>query len=192
MREGKTRYVILGLLGEGPMSGYTIKKLVDVRFRFFWSESYGQLYPELKALLREGLVMTLPAGATLWSGISAHPPKAGHRDRIVYAIAPTGRKVLREWLARPAERESVRFEILLKMYFSGLGDPGLMVPHLKEFEMHYAAELSVLRRFQEELERIPDDGGNHRDILRVIDFGQKTYEAYLAWSRKTLSELEGR
>ncbi|MCK7479112.1 MAG: PadR family transcriptional regulator [Candidatus Moduliflexus flocculans] len=51
-----TKYVILGLLTEAPLSGYEIKKLVDIRFRFFWSESYGQIYPELKRLTAMGLI----------------------------------------------------------------------------------------------------------------------------------------
>ena len=45
MEKRKTRYVILGLLLEGSLSGYDIKKIIDTRFSFFWSESYGQLYP---------------------------------------------------------------------------------------------------------------------------------------------------
>jgi DNA-binding PadR family transcriptional regulator len=45
MKKSKTKYPILGLLAEQPMSGYDIKKLVDVRFSFFWNESYGQSIP---------------------------------------------------------------------------------------------------------------------------------------------------
>jgi len=196
MREGKTRYVILGLLGEGPMSGYTIKKLVDARFRFFWSESYGQLYPELKALLQDGFVETLGAEAVPSQETAADPlsvPKsAGRRERIVYRITPAGRDEQRKWLERPVERESVRFEILLKMYFASQGDRKVLVGHLREFEAHYAAEREILGLYQAELERIPDVGGEHRDILRVIDFGQRTYDAYLAWCRSTLADWEGK
>ncbi len=41
----QTDYVILGLLAEQPLSGYQIKKIVDIRFGFFWSESFGQIFP---------------------------------------------------------------------------------------------------------------------------------------------------
>jgi PadR family transcriptional regulator, regulatory protein AphA len=196
MKEGKTRYVILGLLAEGPMSGYTIKKLVEARFRFFWSESYGQLYPELKALVAEGMIEALPkTGETEADRAVAAASGRGRargRDRTVHALLPAGREALREWLARPPEREPARFEILLKMYFSGQGDRAWMDPHLRAFEAHYAGELAVLRRFEAELRRIGDPDGSHADILRVIDFGQRTYEAYLAWCRTALAEREGR
>jgi len=192
VREGKTRYVILGLLSERPMSGYMVKKLVDARFRFFWSESYGQLYPELKALLREGLVEIDDDAALRPEEPVPTPSTAGRRDRIAYRIAPAGREALRRWLDRPAERESVRFEILLKMYFAGQGDRKALQASLREFEAHYATERATLDRYQEELERIPDERGDHRDVLRVIDFGQKSYDAYLAWCRGTFAEWEGR
>ena len=51
-----TARVILGVLGLGPRTGYDIKKLTDVSTRFFWSASYGQIYPELKRLEAAGLV----------------------------------------------------------------------------------------------------------------------------------------
>lgn len=52
----QTEYVILGLLSESPLTGYQIKRIIDVRFHFFWNESYGQLYPALKSLNATGLI----------------------------------------------------------------------------------------------------------------------------------------
>ena len=37
-------------------SGYDIKKAIDIATRFFWSASFGQIYPELKRLQKAGLV----------------------------------------------------------------------------------------------------------------------------------------
>ena len=48
--------VILGLLAIGPRSGYEIKATVDRSTRYFWAASYGQIYPELRRLEREGLI----------------------------------------------------------------------------------------------------------------------------------------
>lgn len=36
-----TEFAILGLLAEGPLSGYDIKKEVEERLSHFWSQSYG-------------------------------------------------------------------------------------------------------------------------------------------------------
>lgn len=55
-KKNKTGYVILGLLSDRSISGYGIKKLRERRFHHFWSESYGQIYPELKRLLGAKLI----------------------------------------------------------------------------------------------------------------------------------------
>lgn len=52
----RTIYAILGFLTVKPMSGYDIKKAVEVSIANFWKESYGQIYPMLKRLAKEGLV----------------------------------------------------------------------------------------------------------------------------------------
>ena len=43
------------LLSWKPMSGYDIKKLVDAGLSHFWNENYGQIYPTLESLVKEGL-----------------------------------------------------------------------------------------------------------------------------------------
>jgi PadR family transcriptional regulator, regulatory protein AphA len=52
----RTSYAILGLLSQGPKSGYEIKQVVERTISHFWKESYGHLYPTLSRLMDEGLV----------------------------------------------------------------------------------------------------------------------------------------
>jgi len=47
----RTHHAILGLLCWKPMSGYDIKKMVEVGLTYFWSESYGQIFPTLNRLV---------------------------------------------------------------------------------------------------------------------------------------------
>ena len=54
MKEKRSKYAILGILSLGSMSGYDIKKMFEKSIGNFWSESYGQIYPLLKALVDEG------------------------------------------------------------------------------------------------------------------------------------------
>jgi DNA-binding PadR family transcriptional regulator len=168
--------VILGLLAEQPLSGYQIKKLVDIRFKFFWSESFGQIFPALKSLAAQGYCEELP--------------QEGARAARVYQITPSGREALVHWLSQPVEKESLRLEILLKTYFSGYAAPEAMLTHLATFEESHSKQLHILNLFQAELERIPDEDENHGDILRVIDFGQKANRAYLDWCRETKAYFE--
>lgn len=174
----QTDYVILGLLAEQPLSGYQIKKIVDIRFKFFWSESFGQIFPALKSLAAAGLAEECPQA------------QAGGRAAKTYQITPAGREALIDWLSQPVEKESLRLEILLKTYFSNYTAPGVMLGHLSAFEQSHAQQLHILGLFQKELESIPDDDENHREVLRVIDFGQKVNRAYLDWCRETRDYFE--
>src|SRR5215212_6552794 len=100
-----TAYVILGMVRNEPRSGYEIKALVDNTTRFFWSASYGQIYPELKRLAEAGL-------------ITGSDVPTGSRKRTVYEITADGEEELRVWLRQEPETFEMRDEGLLKLFFA--------------------------------------------------------------------------
>ena len=58
MSQSQTSYVILGILAIHPhQSGYEIRKTIQQSVGFFWSESFGQIYPTLKRLNAEKLIV---------------------------------------------------------------------------------------------------------------------------------------
>lgn len=174
----QTDYVILGLLSEAPMTGYDIKRTIDTRFGFFWNESYGQLYPTLKALHEAGY-------------ISEQTPAAiSTRGKRTYALLPAGMEALRAWLEKPVEKESVRLEILLKMYFSHLICARMMLAHVTRFKEEHAQDLRSLEAFEQELRATRNDDPAYPVMLRVVDFGIRANKAYLDWCEETGSYLE--
>ena len=176
----QTDYVILGLLSEGPMTGYHIKQIVDIRFKFFWNESYGQLYPALKSLCGGGYIE------------ESETDEAQARAQKTYRLTGDGMTALVLWLGQPVEKESVRLEILLKMYFSHLAPADVMLGHVLQFQQTHERDLQVLDMFDKELRAIEDDDPAHPTIRRVIDFGRKANAAYLDWCRETVEFLESR
>jgi PadR family transcriptional regulator, regulatory protein AphA len=97
--------VILGILAHGPRSGYEIKAVVDRSTRFFWAASYGQIYPELRRLEREGL-------------IEGEDAPSGRRARRLYRLTRTGHDELEAWLLGPDTTVEVRDENLLRLFFA--------------------------------------------------------------------------
>ncbi|MDQ2909605.1 MAG: PadR family transcriptional regulator [Actinomycetota bacterium] len=97
--------VILGLLAQRPLSGYDIKAIVDRSTRFFWAASYGQIYPELRRLEREGLIV-------------GEDSPTGGRPRRVYRLTTAGREALVEWLLGPTVTIELRDESLLRLFFA--------------------------------------------------------------------------
>ncbi len=105
-RENKTRYVILGMLSFAPKSGYEIGKTIQNSTKYFWSESDGQLYPILKQLTKEELVIcvepeTLP----------------GKRSKKIYELTDKGQAALLVWLRQHPTTFTVRNEFLLQLFF---------------------------------------------------------------------------
>lgn len=87
------QFAVLGLLHEGPMHGYELRKRLNGVLGTFRAISYGSLYPCLKEMLHEGLIVEdgpADAGA---------PALSGRRARIVYKLTADGKDKFQEWLA---------------------------------------------------------------------------------------------
>jgi DNA-binding PadR family transcriptional regulator len=101
-----TSYLLLGMVATGPMSGYDIKQMADGSTRHFWQISYGQIYPELKALEKSGLLQAAEAAR-------------GSRQRTLHQLTPTGTEALTDWISDSAVAPvELRDEMLLKLFFS--------------------------------------------------------------------------
>src|SRR5688572_24343418 len=129
-----TARVILGMLRLGVATGYDIKRVIDTSTRFFWTASYGQIYPELKRLRKAGLVRAeqVPRGKVM---------------RNVYSLTSKGEQALHEWLA---DSQGVLFEIraarLLSLFFSELLSQGEVTVNLRT--QQHIFDL-ILERFRE-------------------------------------------
>lgn len=178
----KTGYVLLGLLNEENLTGYEIKKIVDTRLSFFWSESFGQIYPELKRLAVGGLI------AVCEEPVSAEGKNS--KPSIKYQITASGRYELQEWLKTPVEKETVRYELLLKLYFSNSSSSATMLEHVREFEINHRRQQQLFDKFEAQLKQNLDVHSNHSRILMVLSFGQKLWESYAEWCGQTIALLE--
>ncbi|SHO44594.1 PadR family transcriptional regulator [Anaerocolumna xylanovorans] len=178
IKKNKTRYVILGLLNEEHLSGYEIKRIIDTRLSFFWSESFGQIYPQLKELETEGLIAAF------------HQPDSNSKASKKYTITDQGKEELQQWLMIPVEKEIIRYEVLLKLYFSNAASSDIMLEHIKEFELNHNKQRKLFEKFEEQLKQDIDVHGNHRQVLMVLAFGQKVWESYASWCKETIKSLE--
>jgi DNA-binding PadR family transcriptional regulator len=94
---------VLGLLHEGPMHGYELRKRLNLMLGWGRVLSYGTLYPTLKRMLRAGLIEESPGEATAVTG----------RPRIVYHVAPAGHLEFERLMseAGPSAWEDDNFDI---------------------------------------------------------------------------------
>ena len=179
-KENKTLYAILGMLSHEDLTGYDIKKRIDNSIRFFWDAGYGQIYPNLKALKKEGLVtMRVEAGEN-------------RPNRIIYAISETGREELKKWLATPVGEEHVRYEILLKLFFGSLLPAEENIKKVEEFQSRNRAYLEIMQGFKSCLEDALKENEDHLYYLLTVLLGEKIYRAHLEWADEAIKLLQNR
>ena len=105
-RLSATGRVLLGMIDKGLRTGYDIKQLVDKSTRHFWAASYGQIYPELRRLEADGLLV-------------GRPEPSGARARTEYDLTDAGGEALVAWLASNEQLTyELRDEGMLKLFFS--------------------------------------------------------------------------
>jgi len=174
-RERKIDMVILGLLSHEDLTGYDIKKRIDGAIRFFWKGSFGNIYPALKEMENNGLIVK-------------NDTSVGGRERITYSITKDGRKALKKWLADEQAGNELRYETLLKLFFGGAAKKEVTIHNIDLFEAQIRQELSLLRKYREELEKYLDVE-DHIYYYLTVSFGIDTYEAYLKWCAKAKKML---
>jgi PadR family transcriptional regulator AphA len=181
MELNATGKVILGMLAARPRSGYEIKQLVDNTARFFWAASYGQIYPELKRLEKDGL-------------ISGSDSANGKRQRTVYKLTAAGKRAAREWINRQPEVFETRDEGLLELFFAGSIEPARTPEIARERAARAAASAGVLRAIEEQVEEEGrHEGPDHSPdagSLMVLRYGIEMNEWVAEWFERAAAELE--
>lgn len=126
MREPmNTSLICLGLLSDGDLSGYEIKKLFETRFSHFATAGYGSIYPALADLAARGLV------------VPREVAQAKRPDKRVYHITEAGFAHLKAAILTIKPRHKVRSEFCLLMYFAHLLPPEAAIARLDSMIAHW-------------------------------------------------------
>lgn len=152
----KTHMAILGLLSWQPMSGYDIKKLIEMGLSHFWNESYGNIYPTLDLLVRDGLASKTSS------------PQTGKRKRNVYRITERGEQLFRDWLQSSTEPPVVRNELQLKFFLSSKCPTKTSLRIVREYEAQQRAALEEFRYSEAILRQAIQTGEFPRDVDEVL------------------------
>jgi len=168
--------VLLGLLAISPMSGYDLGQAIRTSVGFFWNESYGQIYPNLKTLSDEGLVT------------AKTERQKGKPDRRIYSITRKGRERLAAWLAVAPQPEIPRNELLLKVFFGAQVPAEVLIGYV---ETMVEKERALVQKFTQTKDAVKaqDQYPDTPYWMMTARFGQLELEAHLRWAEETLAEL---
>ncbi len=169
MADSATISILLGFLAHEDLSGYDLRKRVAGSVGKFWDVGYGQIYPALKEMEREGLVIAQP-------GFTGKGP-----ERIAYRITAEGRTQLASWVTKPGDREHLRFEVMLKLFFGSALESEENARRASDFGARHQRELDEILKFKNNLENVLD-GGDHLYYYLTVLFGEKIHRACVEWA----------
>ena len=129
---GTLAHALLGVLAEGPRTGYGLVKHLQQSIAYTWPASHTQVYPELAKLREAGLIRE-----------SGTAPRGGR----VYELTDAGLEEVRRWLRETEPSRTVRDESALRLFFLWLLEP-------EEAEAYLRGEAERARMVLAQLEEI--------------------------------------
>jgi DNA-binding PadR family transcriptional regulator len=160
------------------MSGYDINKRIKTRMGSFWDISYGQIYPILRTLQKEGAV-------TKKVEINETGP-----NRKVYSITNKGKTKLQEWLLIPAEPEKFKIELLLKVAFGEQIPTSRVISHIEESKARHISALKNALTFEKEFRANLDKSNRYFFALLTTLLGKNLHKAAIEWADSAIKQIE--
>lgn len=155
-----TAAALLGLLHEGPLTGWDLQRRAQQRTGDFWTLTPSQVYRELTALARDGLVEVGPPGP---------------RDRKPHTVTDAGRAAFAGWLSADPAPDQVRIPLLLTLAFAEHLPPGRRDELLGRARAAHAATLAGYEAARAGL------AGSGDPRLVTLDYGIRHERAVLGW-----------
>lgn len=164
------RHGLLGLLAEGPASGYDLTRRFEQVLGAVWPAGHPQIYGELSRLAGDGLIEI---------------DSEGPRGRKAYRITDSGLAEIRRWLAEPSEVDhTTRLQSLLRSFFFWLMEPADLHAHLVREADFFAAAAHRYRAYANATDQGDfSDTPRNRSLRIAIEGGARLYEALEGWAR---------
>lgn len=170
-------FAVLGILDDGPLHGYELRKRLSGVLGAFRAISYGSLYPALKTLKGRGLISEFqPVTDADLEAAAAGPALSSKRARISYALTAAGKDRFAELVsdASPESWEDERFAA--RMAFFGRTEATVRMRILTGRRSRLEERVATLR---ESMARSRDRVDTYTQML--AEHGLEGAEREVAW-----------
>ena len=174
-RPNQTEAAVLGALTVMPMTGYALREAIRDVLGHFWSESFGQIYPTLARLERNGLVKRTDSART---------------GSSTFRITPAGRRRLRELLAQPIQPVPPRNGLMLRLFFGRQLGPEACRELVLEAKTEAERNLVELAAIRQELDQEVEHAEDRPYWLLTVSAGEHSARAAIAWADEALAALD--
>lgn len=164
--------VILGTLMDRSLTGYEIKQLFETLYSYFYSSSYGTIYPTLHRMEKDELLT------------KENIVQDGKPNKNVYTITEKGKKQFNEYLYSPIEDENVKSDFLMRLFFGEYVGNSKVIEWLENAQTHIMEQLDQLK----DLCALYKNEMQPSQVI-CIQIGMKNYEAKLEMITEGLVRL---
>lgn len=169
-------YGLLAILSLGPQTGYDIRKELEHPEIFYWKESYGNIYPMLRNLEKDGL-------------IDRHDVPFKKKKKILYELNRAGLDELNSWLLKPATLSRFRVEILMKLRFGESAGVSSMMDQVRLYREKALEELDEARNNSRMLREQTESLSTDLRLIASVYF-EELKESNIRWCDQALEILE--
>jgi PadR family transcriptional regulator AphA len=170
-----TLEAVLGVLSMAPMTGYEIRQRIQDSVGNFWSESFGQIYPSLTKLHKQGMV---------------HAEESGKLGRKVYSLTPLGKERVHQWVMQMPQPRKPRNEMLLKLFFANMGETAKAREQVVVTRERFAMDLLRFVALEPELMKAHQANPALPYYRMTLHYGMAEARAVIQWADETLQVLD--
>jgi DNA-binding PadR family transcriptional regulator len=175
------RYIILGLLGARPMSGYDIKQAFDRALASYWNAGNSQIYTTLKSLSSAGLVEAEVI------------EQKSRPNRKVYRLTLAGQAELDRWLQEEVPERFSKDDFLTKLFFCGETTDEVTLQHLLEHRASLRRQLEHMEWARQQYAMRPTRRPRLLEYQMLVrDYKEAVLKAGLEVTEKAIARLESK
>jgi DNA-binding PadR family transcriptional regulator len=168
----KIEITILGLLMEGNLYGYEIKKKIVERLEDYVDIKFGSIYYAIKKALENE-----------WVKKVGTEKDGGNPERYIYQIMPAGRKYYKKMLKQYFEHNMIHFDIDIVLMFYNTLSPELKEQFIEDRIENVKEKVEYIRKKAEEESKLPESNSQ----LHIYSYLENHLKAELSWL-KTLKK----
>jgi DNA-binding PadR family transcriptional regulator len=167
------RHALLGLLHDGPASGYDLLRVFKLSLGNSWPATQSQIYTELTRLADAGLL-----------DVAAQGP----RGRKEYSLNEAGRLELRRWMLETRPERHPRSEALLRVFLMGALTRQESEDYLAWLGERAAADVEMLNTLEASINWDEDDLSLNGRL--VMEYGKRLWSMTEEWSRWAVEQVD--
>ncbi|WP_194819196.1 PadR family transcriptional regulator [Nocardia sp. XZ_19_385] len=166
------RYAVLGMLAEGPASGYDLLQMFKDSLANVWPATQSQIYTELAKLAETGLIAVSDEGP---------------RGRKEYTLSAEGLAEVRRWLTETEPKPVSRNDMLLRVFFLGVLERDQARDYLADIESRMTKAGTELAQLEASIDWDDDAFSVYGHI--ALEWGKRFYAMNQEWAQWALTQM---